>query len=341
MRIFKRFSLYVMSIVLVVVLASALFIIPWRNTPIEAHDHALRARLAGRIDTLIIGQSYAMNGIMPQKLDEKLGTHTYNLCGSLMPIYGQQYMVEKELARNPVKHVIIEITPDTFTSDERNTYGNGDSYIVARLDSLFEQIDYLIRYVHPSDWPNIYARMLMQSMRTAAYTLLGRTELLEEENMGFIPLEAEDVSLDADTARSNYVLMSIFNNPLYENIWEYEDLIQLCKQAGCDVTLVYTPVSHAKVWQLYDHDAFHDWASQMAQKHGVPLFDFNLLKSRYDLLSDETSFSDENHLSREGAAIFSDVMADILCRYRAGEDVSSLFYDNYEKAIRDSIYWEE
>ena len=339
MRIFKRFGLYVLAVVLTVVLVSAALIVPWRNMPIEAHDHALRARLAGQIDTLIIGQSYAMNGIMPQKLDEKIGTQTYNLCGSLMPIYGQKYMVEKELARNPVKHVIVEITPDTFTSDERNTYGNGDSYIVARLDSLGEQLDYLLRHVQPTDWPNIYARMLMQSMRTAAYALLGRTELLDENNMGFIPLDAEDVSLDPDTARTNYVLMSIFNNPREENIREYEELIQLCKQAGCDVTLVYTPVSHAKVWQLYDQDAFYDWALQLAQKHDVPLFDFNLLKSRYDLFSDETSFSDENHLSGEGAEIFSGAMADVLLRHRAGEDVSPLFYVGYEEAIRDSVYW--
>jgi len=339
MRIFKRFGLYILSIVLVVVLVSAALIVPWIMTPTDSHDQALRGRLAGQIDTLIIGQSYAMNGILPGKLDEKLGTVTYNLCGSLMPIYGQKYMVEKEMARNPVRNVIIEITPDTFTSNERTTYGNGDSYIVTRLDSLSERLDYLTRCVQPADWPNVYARILMQSMRSAAYRLLGRMELIDESNMGFNPLKAEDVSLDADAARAQYVLMSIFKKPLEENIREYEELIQFCKQAGCDVTLVYTPVSHAKVWQLYDQDAFLSWAKGIAEKHGVPLFDFNLLRSRYELFSDETSFSDENHLSREGAEIFSGVMGDVLSRYRAGEDVSPLFYSDYGEMIGDSVYW--
>ena len=36
----------------------------------------------------------------------------------------------------------------------------------------------------------------------------------------------------------------------------------------------------------------------------MPLFDFNLLKSRYELFSDETSFSDGNHLNGEGAGFF-------------------------------------
>ena len=339
MQIFRRFALYILCILLVVILVSAAFIAPWLDTPTDFHDQALRGRLAGQIDTLIIGQSYAMDGIVPKKLDEKLGTVTYNLCGSLMPIYGQKYMLEKELARNPVKNVIIEITPDTFTSDERMNYGNGDSYIVARLDSFSERLDYLIRCVQPSDWPSIYARMLMLSMRSAAYRLLGRTELIDEANMGFNPMKAEDVSPDLDWARADHRSMSIFNNPLEENIREYEELIQLCIQAGCDVTIVYTPVSHVKVWELYDQDVFLGWARGIAEKYGVPLFDFNLLKSRYELFYDETSFSDENHLSREGAEVFSGVMADVLARYRAGEDVSPLFYSDYQEVIHDSVYW--
>ena len=322
MQIFKRFILYVLSVVLVVSLVSAVFIVPWLHTPTDSHDQALRTKLAGQIDTLIIGQSYAMNGVMPTVLDEKLGTVTYNLSGSLMPIHGQTYMIAKELARNPIKNVFIEITPDTFTTDELQTYGNGDSYIVARLDSLSEQLDYLLRCVQPSDWPNIYARFLLQSMRSAAYRLLGRGTMIDESGMGFVPLKAQDVSLDPESAQNVRQIMTIFNAPIEDNIRKYEELIQLCLNAGCEVTLIYTPVSHAKVWQLYDQDSFLPWAQALAEKHGVTFFDFNLLKSRYLLFSDETSFADDSHLSPEGAEVFSAVMADVLFRHRAGEDVS-------------------
>lgn len=339
MRIFKRFFLYVLSIALVVILVSAAILLPWIHTPTDGHDQALRGRLAGQIDTLVIGQSYAMNGVVPAKLDEKLGTHTYNLSGSLMPIYGQQYMIEKELARNPVKHVLIEITPDTFTNDEMQTYGNGDSYIVARLDSMAERLDYLVRMVPPSDWPNIYARSLLQGLRSLAYGLLGKADLIDDANMGFIPLETKNVALDADWARAYHQSMGIFHNPLPENVEKYTSLIQACQQAGCDVTIFYTPVSHGKVWQLYDQDTFLDWARDLAAQYDVPLFDFNLLKERYTLLSDSSSFNDNNHLSGEGAAIFSAVMGDVLARYRAGEDISDLFYADYREVIHDSIYW--
>lgn len=340
MRIFKRFVLYIACIVLVVSLVSAALIVPWLNTPTVFHDQSLRAKLAGQIDTLIIGQSYAMDGIIPKKLDERLGTRTYNLCGSLMPIYGQKYMVEKELSRNPIKNVYIEITPDTFTCDERKTYGNGDSFIVARLDSLPERLDYLIRCVPLEDWPNIYARMLMLSARSAVYQLLGKTERLDESNKGFNPQKAMDVTLDKEWARAWHRGMNIFNAPREENIREFEELIRFCQQAGCNVAMVYTPVSHGKVWQLYDQDSFHSWALEIAERYQIPLFDFNLLKARYELFSDETSFSDENHLSREGAEAFTEMMAVILERYRAGEDVSGFFYSSYEEAIRNSVYWE-
>ena len=339
MQTFKRFFLYLACIVLAAALMSAVLIVPWLRSPTDFHDQALRASLAGQIDTLIIGQSYAMNGVVPSQLDERLGTHTYNLCGSLMPIHGQIYMVQKELARNPVRHVMIEITPDTFTSNERTTYGNGDSYVVARLDSLPERLDYLIRCVPPADWPNIYARLLMQSARSAVQRLLGRQEHIEAGARGFSPMKAENVALSLDYARKTHRRMNIFNAPLQENIRAYEELIALCQQAGCQVALIYTPISHGKVWQLYDQDNFHRWALDMAQRYDVPLFDFNLLRNRYTLLSDESSFSDESHLSREGAAAFSGMMADVLCRYRAGEDVSALFYPSYQEAIHDSPYW--
>ena len=340
MRIFKRFTLYILSIALVVTVVSAAFIIPWLNAPVDDHDQVLRARLAGQIDTLIIGQSYAMDGIMPGKLDEKLGTDTYNLSGSLMPVYGQKYMLEKELARNPVKHVLIEITPDTFTTNQRITYGNGDSYIVARLDSLAEQLEYMVRCVQPSDWPSIYARMLLLSMRFAVNQIFGNVELAEDANMGFNPQRGQDVSGDQAWAQAAYQSSSVFGNPIEENIQQYEDMIQMCLDAGCDVTMVYTPVCHAKIWQLYDQDTFLDWAHALGNKYDIPVFDFNLLSSRYELFNDYTSFSDDNHLSAEGAAVFSELMAEILFRYRNGEDVSHYFYPTYWSAIQDSVYWD-
>ena len=339
MQTFKRFGLYVLGIALIVALVSAAFIVPWLHTPTDFHDQALRGRLAGQIDTLIIGQSYAMNGIVPGQLDGKLGTHTYNLSGSLMPLDGQAYMLAKELARNPVRHVILEITPDTFTLDEHKTYGNGDAYIIARLDALPERLDYLIRCVEPSDWPSVYARMLLQSMRSAAYRLLGRMERIDESNMGFNPEAGRDMTLEPDWARAQHRSMSIFHAPREENIRAYEALIELCLDAGCEVTIVYTPVSHAKVWQLYDQDKFLSWARELAARYGVPLFDFNLLRDRYTLFSDATSFSDDSHLSAEGAGVFSGVMADVLLACRAGEDVSERFYDSYEEVIHDSVYW--
>lgn len=338
MRIFKRFGLYVAGILLIVILLSAALLVPWLHSTDDFHDQSLREELAGTIDTLIIGQSYAMDGIVPQRLDERLGTHTYNLSGSLMPLHGQIYMVEKEFARNPVQNVLIEITPDTFTCDERTTYGNGDSYVVARLDSFSERLDYLLRCVPPADWPNIYARMMMLSMRSAINRLLGRAERIDAGNRGFNPQKAKNVALSPEHARAWKQGMSIFSNPREENIRAFEELIRLCQQAGCNVALIYTPVSHGKVWQLYDQDDFHHWAQGVADTYGIPLFDFNLLRARYELLSDEASFSDENHLSREGAEAFTEVMADVLCRVRAGEDVSPLFYPSYQEAIRASTY---
>lgn len=339
MQIFKRFILYILAILLLVTAVSAALLLPWLATPTDYHDQALREKLAGSLDTLIIGQSYSLDGIMPAKLDKHLGWRTYNLCGSMMPIYGQTFMIEKEMARNPVKNIIVELTPDTFTSDEAKTYGNGDSYVFARLDSLPERLAYLTHCVQPDDWVSVYARCMLLSMRSLVNRLTGKLEVIDETLMGFNPTKPVDVSLPPDEARPLYNMMLIFSNVQDENIRRFEQLMDVCARDGRNVIVIYTPVSHGKVWQLGDQDEFHAWATEFCQRYGAPFFDFNLLKSRYELFSDETSFSDVSHLNAEGAAVFSDKMGEILARYTAGGDVSDAFFGSYEEMIDASPYW--
>lgn len=341
MRIFKRFLLYIAAVLLVVVTLSLLILIPWMNAPVDYHDQALRRQLAGQLDTLVIGQSYTMDSIIPGILDRKLGTSTYNLSGSLMPIYAQRFMAEKEIARNPIHYVLLEVTPDTFTNDETENYGNGDSYIIARLDSFGERLRYLREHVQLQDWPNVYARLMLLSLRSAVNGILGHPNSIVNEDRGFNPQRAKDVSLDPEIAPLVYLSSHIFGTERESNIREFESLIETCQKMGCEVILIYTTVSHAKVWQIYDQDEFRLWTQDLASKYNVPVFDFNLLRDRYSLFSDEYSFSDENHLSAEGAKVLSEAIADVLYRYRSGEDVSNLFFNTYWEAIQHSVYMQE
>ena len=72
-------------------------------------DGYVREELQGTLDFLICGASQAQRGISPMILDQKLGCNSYNIASPLMTLHSRYYMLEKELERNPVKTVIIEL----------------------------------------------------------------------------------------------------------------------------------------------------------------------------------------------------------------------------------------
>ena len=117
-----------------------------------------------------------------------------------------------------------------------------------------------------------------------------------------------------------------------EYLWK---TVELCKREGCRVIWITVPTSMEELYGIENLQDQIDYANRFTEETGFPYLNFNLLKGREALFPD-TRYSDEIHLNEEGAVVFSELLADIINKMNAGEDVSDMFYDSFEELTQEA-----
>ena len=341
MRNFKRVGLSLLCFACMAAVVSAAVLGLYYNTELQYFmDSRLRRELAGSVDLLVMGSSHAWNGIVPQVLDETLGANSYNLSGGIVPMYAKILMVEKELRRNPVETVLIEVAYDTMTRDNATDYAEGDEIIIARLDNWGERLDYMRRFLSLSDMGNVYSRALLRGVQAWLALFTGGGGV-DDAAKGYYAKDGNDVTIPPDKVDALYCskdFADVMADYRQVNLEQLEQLIQVCRQYGAEPILINTPLSDHENWKMQNWALFSDWFQGFAEAQGCRAYDFNLLRNRYALFSDDRSFRDECHLCRVGAQVFTEELARILLRAKSGEDVSGAFYGSYEEMLKDSPY---
>lgn len=124
--------------------------------------------------------------------------------------------------------------------------------------------------------------------------------------------------------------------PLFDTTKQFLlDYKALCEQNGAKLLIVIHPM-HAG-FMLYHPDFIPYNASLMrfCEENGIACYNFSYAKPEFIPNLDEYFF-DYDHMNAEGSRILSEAFASFMNMFRAGEDVSSLFYANqYE--YQDSI----
>lgn len=339
MQTFKKIVFTSLVFLLVLVVFSCAVIIPWRYSEADYYmDSKLRSSLAGKIDFLVVGASHGLSSFIPQMIDENLGCTSYNLCSAMMPMYNRAYMLNKELNRNPVKTVILEISFDALTRTVGTEYGMGESVTLTRLDSFPERLAYLFKYIAFDDWLNIYCRDMLSSLSYLKSVFLHKTTHVDYEAKGYRDLKSIDRSLKPEEIVSSFNTTNAIGEMLEENISQFVDMIKMCKEKNCEIYVVCTPVSDASIWQADDWDVFYQKVADICKENDVPWLDFNLHKARYTEFSDSTSYQNTTHIASEGANHFTALFTNIVALYRTGENVSKYFYNSYADMKKDSPY---
>ena len=302
-------------------------------------DRSLRRDLAGSIDTIVLGASHALAAFDPNILDEILDCNSYNLSGSLMNSRSKQCLLEKELARNPVKTVILEISFNSLIRNADEEYGEGDAVTVMRLESMREQLDYMVKNVPLEDWMNIYSRSLIGGLVFLKSFIHGDAGSdVDRAAKGFKSKESTDMTIAPEDVTSLHCSRTVNMDYNESEVEGLRDMIKSCHQKDIEVILTVTPVSNHILWRESGWDDFRVWLKTFSEETGCTCYDFNLLKNRYELFNDSESFYDRAHLSKDAAEAFSTEFAKVLKRVRSGDDVSDLFYDTYVQMIEDSPY---
>lgn len=337
MHSFKRVIYSVLVILLAITALSVIVIEPYMNSESTYFlDKNLRKQLSGKIDCIAIGASHALNGIVPAVLDENLGCFSYNLSGSMMTLNNKYYMLTKELKRNPVKTVILEISHDTLSRNENDEYAIGDEPTVARLDSFTERAKYMFRYVALNDWLNVYSREFVMGLYYHKEKLLhNNTNNVDYDAKGFAPGKACDITLTAEEAKTKHNSETFSTDYPKKNIKKLDKIVDLCRSYNCRIVIAVVPESDGLIWKMDGWDKFKTWLEDYSEKNGCEFYDINLVKNRTAIFSDKNSFSNADHLCSEGAEVTTELLAQAMLSPKSWSENS---YDSYESMKKDLPY---
>ena len=295
-------------------------------------DSKVRKQFAGTIDTVFIGSSHALRAFMPTIIDEETESNSYNLSCSLMTLYDRYVLLKKELERNPVEHVIVEVSYNAMTRYRRSEGPEGDIYTLGRLDSAFERFRFALSALYPDEYMRVYYDTLDRSVYSWKQLLRGQKDVvMQYETRGYVPVPTNDVSVSEEEFSKNYQQQQLNIEPYGENVEMLKKIIELCNDKNVKVTFMVTPLADSFNYQYTDLDRVYQFYKNICDEYGYNYYDFNLLKNKLDLFPDNTSFYDFAHLSQTGAEIFSNVVADVLMKQAAGEETDSLFYASYDE----------
>lgn len=332
MHSFKRTLLKILVFLFAIMLVTVAITEPYFQSELYHYqDGAVRDRYAGRFDTLISGSSHAYRGLIPAVLDQHLGTTSYNLSASLMTMHGRYEMLKKELDRNPVKFVILDISYNALTRSRAIEGPEGDIYQLARYRNPFERAAYFFKYTPIDDYGRMYYDSLNRGLRALPALLRGEGQVGSSDKYETMGCQPADKSRIPKLEDGKYHTLKLDEALDPQSVHYMEKMIDLCKSRDIPVLVVAIPISERIILQHSNLDKVMGDCKAFCQEHDVPMLDFNLHHERPELFNDEESFYDAFHVSKYGAQAFTDLLSETILKMQAGEDVSDLFYDSYSE----------
>lgn len=339
MRNFKKFLLSFSAVIATISIASACILTPFLNSEFYGtQDHKMLDSMSGKIDLITVGASNTLSSVIPNIVDSELNCFSYRICGRLMTLKSRYFLLKRELQRNPVKAVIIDVSDETLTRDEDHEYALGHEDAIWKLSTFTDRVKYLVECATFEDLLDLYSRELIQSIEYWLSRFKGVSlNNVDYNAKGYSGAPANDLTLSSEQASEQLNKRVLDTDYRSDNLSNLESLIELCKTHGVRVIVTVTPVADSMIWSTKNSDSFYFWMSQYCKEKNIEFYDFNLIKSRYELFNDRDSYRDEVHMSDSGAKTFSKTLCSIIKKAET-EDVSQYFYSSYEEMKADSPY---
>lgn len=288
-------------------------------------DYKVRTSLSGKLDTLVIGSSHALRSIKPTVLNEKLNTKAYNLSSPLMSMYGRYVMLEKEINRNPIKTVYLEISYNALTLNRKTLGLEGDLYVLGRFDNVFERINFFTNAFTPDEYRKVLSDIIVRSKNSFSI----HNTIEQYKTFGYLSMPSNNQLL-SDEVKEKVKNTKVLDTKIKEESLNYFDkIIKLCKNNDIRVIFVVTPVTERMILEYSNLDDIFSQYIDLAKEYNCEYYDFNLDKHRKKLYSEESSFYDNTHMSDSGAEIFSNRLAEIIKCVDQGNNVSNYFLNSY------------
>ncbi len=276
------------------------------------HD---RKHLSGKIDTVIIGDSFPMYAVQPDILDNTMGCISFNACSASQHLDKSYYLLLDYIRTENIKTVYFGIDYYNFLKESENDSVTGNQIVYERLTNPKVKFNYLRNYYKLDD---TWYWLFPQKIRTDKLPdIINNLKVkLSYEYFHYLPSPKSSSILDSGTYYydKGYVRTDLCNDSYTEgsfdmknisdkNIKWFDSILSLCKKNNIDLKLFHTPIKSSRLNAIKNYSLFTDTVNKEASKYGYTFTDYNFHPERSEM-SDDLCFVNAAHLNFTGSKLF-------------------------------------
>lgn len=255
------------------------------------------------IDVLCFGSSHIFQNVNTGILWEEYGIASFDLCGSIQPLWNSYYYMKEALKTQEPKLMILDvfgaIQAEEYIDHSRIIKNNyGLKFSRDKIESVIasapeeSRMDYLLEY------PTYHSR----------YTEIGRADFADHMGRAFYK-NYKGFGINTRTTAYSEP-KNFYTDETAELTDKAEDyllrIIQLSKDNNIPLLLIKTPNILNQ-----DQQKIYNKVAEIADENGIPFVNFNLLYHEMGL-DFSTDYADSNHLNHLGNAKFTRYLAECL-----------------------------
>ena len=334
MRNFKRAIAVTLACILCTGIVFTLIAeVYFSNSYYYYQDSETRKNYGGEIDFLICGSSHGLRAFSPEILDKELDCFSYNISGALMTMQGRYTLLKKEIERNPVKTVVVEVSYNALSRNRVKEGAEGDLYILARLDNMAERLGFFFSAMKLSEYDRVIYDTVNRGVQCIEWMTDGRKQVDTTVTKGYNkPQGIYDCTVSAETYEQKFHYTKFSETADEYNISYLNKIINICKEKNVRLIFVVTPISSSYEAEHSNTDIVMATVREIAKNADAEFYDFNLIKGKDQMFPADTAYFDISHLSASGAETFNREFARVITAAENGENTDDLFYSSYVEA---------
>lgn len=287
-----------------------------------------REKYAGKIDTVIVGDSYYMYAIQPSLLDKELDCFSINESTASQSMQESYHIIWDYIETERIKTVYIGLDHLLFLNSTEDISAVAMNICYERLKSPkvkrsflknFTNFNNIVGLVFPAKvYRNNFLSIHQNIQNKLSYEY--RNYLPLEQN-GFIYQDKGYIYTEkVEKASVGSFDMNEMN--MVQVDW-LEKIIQLCREYEVTVNLFQSPTQHIKKNTIKNYEVYRSTIQKLADKYDCKYYDFNFYYER-EKLDDRVCFRDSVHFNDNGSKVFMKWFCKV---FSYEEDVTDKFFN--------------
>lgn len=294
------------------------------------------------IDVLVCGASHCQLGVNTTLMKEDFGQGVINAGTSAQGLETTLALIKEAASYHDLKTVFVDLDYSIVMREDPNLES---IYMVSDyFKPSFRKVEYLLNATPFEFYLNSFLplhigreytkdinviRQNLKSRLDKSYNHIDDKYLFRKWDTDFEPSVSELEGILWSTFAGEEISTKI-PDIQQKNL---KNIIKFCEGKGIQLEFFCTPSSPLFMNRIENYDEYLRVLKEFLQPLGKECYDFNLCKETALLFDYNKHFKDDNHLSGEGATLFTEVLCDF---YSGRIDEKDLFYETYDEKLENS-----